>query len=84
MSTSAPEAHIPRVHRFWDVGWVDTHVQRKIVVRQLHTMPNSVLQSSIFLQELEVVASFAAGTGKALAEKTWTRKRRSISSCAGE
>jgi hypothetical protein len=64
------------------LGWIDTQVHRKIVVKQLHTMPDSVLQSSIFLQEFGAATSFTAGTGKALAEKKWTNKRRSISSCA--
>ena len=62
-------------------GWIDTHVQRKIVVKQPHTMLDSVLQSSIFLQEFGVATSFTAGAGSALAEKTWTSKRRSIPSC---
>jgi len=62
-------------------GWIDTHVQRKIVVKQPHTMLNSVLHSSIFLQEFGVATSFTAGAGSALAEKTWTRKRRNIPSC---
>jgi hypothetical protein len=59
-------------------GWIATHVQRKMVVRQLHIMPNSVLQLSMFLHVDEEFTSSTVRTwtGKARTESNWMMKRR--------
>jgi len=41
-------------------------------------IPNRLLQLLRSLHDDDTLSSFAAGMGKALAERKWTRKRRSI------
>jgi hypothetical protein len=77
--THLPKMFLPRVSTGLGIlGWIATHVHKKIVVMQLHIMPNSVLQLSSPLHEDDTFDMSRTGTGRARAESKYMKKRKSM------